>query len=653
MQTRRLPVLLASVALSTGLLAAQPATAKTDEQQSAASLPAVSPTPQQIDRHGGDVIVPPRAQIVVGPETDPAARELLVEVLTEHGVRHVDVSTEKSNAPLTFLLGTAERPDVADALERTEVPEAPESYAMLVDRDIGHGLGRVTLGGADGAGQFYAVQTLRQLFVDAEHGPSRISGAEVTDSPSMPLRGTIEGFYGEPWTHAQRLDQLDFYGEVKANTYIYAPKDDPYHRERWREPYPEEQLEQLRELVERADSNHVRFTFALSPGNTVCYSSENDLQALIAKLDEMYDIGVRAFSVPLDDIAYEEWNCPEDEQEFGPASPGAAGKAQTQLLDRIQQEFIEERDGTFPLQMVPTEYADSIDSPYKEALRGMDDDIVVMWTGNDVVPPAVTNEEAQEAADVFGGPPFLWDNYPVNDFDNTSGRLLLAPYAKRDAGLSDHLSGIVANPMNQAAASKVAVFGAADFAWNDRAYDPDRSWVEAMRLLADDDATATQALRVFGDLNHLAPTFGDEPWQPQAPVLDDRIERFWAAWQDDEQDAAVDGLRDYVDRIADAPEEIRSGPVDSGFVAEAEPWLNATDLWGTSLQTMLDALEADLHGEHDRAVQLLSDSEELADQAQQIVVTPPVNRWGEAPVKIADGVLDEFLASAAEEIRNG
>ncbi len=43
-------------------------------------------------------------------------------------------------------------------------------------------------------------------------------------------RGVIEGFYGPPWSHQDRLDVLRFMGREGLNTYIYAPKDDPYHR---------------------------------------------------------------------------------------------------------------------------------------------------------------------------------------------------------------------------------------------------------------------------------------------------------------------------------------------------------------------------------------------------------------------------------------
>src|SRR5690606_40391313 len=81
----------------------------------------------------------------------------------------------------------------------------------------------VVIGAEDPAGAYYGVQTLRQLA-----SPGKIAGAGIVDYPSLPLRGAIEGFYGPPWTHQERMDQLAFYGDVKMNTYIYAPKDDPY-----------------------------------------------------------------------------------------------------------------------------------------------------------------------------------------------------------------------------------------------------------------------------------------------------------------------------------------------------------------------------------------------------------------------------------------
>ncbi len=641
-----------ALAMSIGI-GAPPAAAAEDSAPTA--VPPVSPTPQSLTRAGDDAVVTGRVIVVAGEETDPAARDRLVRELKGHGADRVDVVAPESvpraaSGLLTVRLGPATRPDIAAALGDTAVPDHAEGYALRVTR-AGRG-GRVTLGGTDAAGQFYAVQTLRQLFVRTGDDGWKVAGVQAGDHPSMPLRGTIEGFYGQPWTHAERLDQMDFYGDVKANTYIYAPKDDPYHRGKWRDPYPADKPAELGELVDRATANHVRFTFAVSPGESICYSDPADRQLLKDKLKALYDLGTRAFSIPLDDINYTRWNCEADRAAYGEPGAGAAGKAQVDLLNDVQRTFVATHEGTWPLQMVPTEYYNHSESAYKRALREtLDPSVEVMWTGVGVVPTQITNEEAEQAARVFGRKVFVWDNYPVNDFGNTSGRLLLAPYDKREAGLSDHLSGIVANPMNQPHASKVAVFGAADFAWNDLAYDARKNWRNAMSYLAGGDPAATESLLVFGDLQHMAPTFGDTPWQPQAPELARRVEQFWKTWNEADRDTAVSSLRSYAVAVQRAPATIRAGEVKAGFTADAASWLDATELWGEAMVKMLDALAARQAGDKVTSDRLLAESGESQRQAHALRVDPPRNSWGKVQPKVGDGVLDTFLAQAEIRLR--
>ncbi|MDX3110449.1 beta-N-acetylhexosaminidase family protein [Nonomuraea angiospora] len=611
-------------------------------------LPSVSPTPQSLTGAGAAAVVTGRVLVVADGQTDPAARDRLVRELRAHGADRVDtVAPDRIPAGTSGLLkvrlGPGARPDIAQALGGAAVPGQAEGYALRVSGGTSR---QIALGGKDAAGQFYAVQTLRQLFVPSGGG-WKVAGVQVSDFPSMPLRGTIEGFYGAPWTHAERLDQMDFYGDVKANTYIYAPKDDPYHRDKWRDPYPADKLAELGELVARAGANHVRFTFALSPGVSICYSDRADRDTLKRKLQALYDLGARAFSIPLDDISYTRWNCAADETAYGAAGRTAAAKAQVDLLNDLQRDFIASHEGARPLQMVPTEYGDLTDTTYKQTLRAsLDPAVEVMWTGTDTVPPEITNAQAEKAAQLFGRKVFVWDNYPVNDYGNTSGRLLLAPYDKREGGLAAHLSGIVANPMNQPYASKVAVFGAADFTWNDRAYDAKRSWPRAMAYLAGGDQAATAALLVFGDLEHLAPTFGGTPWQTQAPELAARVAAFWQAWDAGRRTQAISALRPYAKAIATAPATIRGGAVEKGFTDDAASWLDATELWGRATVDILDALQAREAGDEAKAAALLAESRELQRQARAVRVSPPRNRWGAAQPQVGDGVLDVFLAAA-------
>ncbi|RVU22912.1 hyaluronidase [Streptomyces antnestii] len=624
-------------AVATLLVAASAAATPPVSADDAPALPVVSPTPQHMTRAGDDAPLPEHAELVVGDATDKPARDLVTATLRAHGVRDIDVRASASgHAPLTVLLGPATRADIADALHGTDVPTQDEGYAVRVGEHT------VALGGTDATGQFYAAQTLKQLV-----RKGTIAGASVSDFPSMRLRGSIEGFYGPPWTAAERLDQMDFLGQVKSNTYVYAPKDDPYHRDKWREPYPADKLAQLGELVDRARANHVRFTFAVSPGGSVCYSDPADVKALTAKLQAMYDLGVRSFSVPLDDISYTKWNCAGDQTKFGAPGRGPAAKAQVGLLNTIQHDFIATHDGANPLQMVPTEYGDLTDTAYKQEIRGnLDKNVEVMWTGTDVVPPEITNDQAQKASELFGRKVFVWDNYPVNDFGRTSGRLLLAPYDKREPGLSGHLSGIVSNPMNQEAASKLAVFTMSDFSWNDRGYDRDRSARQSALHLAGGDPRVADAVQTFVDLNHMAPTFGSTPWQPQSPILSAELDKFWKAYDSDPK-AAIRTFTPTATRIGRVPAVLRAGVPDQLFLHDAGPWLDSTDLWGKALGHGLAALKAiDAH-DTDTAATERAAMDKAAYAASHITIDPAEHHQP-GPVKIADPFLGNFVSKVQD-----
>ena len=88
-------------------------------------------------------------------------------------------------------------------------------------------------------------------------------------------RGVVEGFYGTRYTHEDRLWLIERLGEWGMNRYVYAPKDDPLHRAKWREPYPESTQRDFAELIARGADAGVQVGFALSPGLTRSFFSMN------------------------------------------------------------------------------------------------------------------------------------------------------------------------------------------------------------------------------------------------------------------------------------------------------------------------------------------------------------------------------------------
>ncbi|MFI0713465.1 beta-N-acetylglucosaminidase domain-containing protein [Streptomyces inhibens] len=656
--------------------AAPPPPTLTSTGQAGPALPHISPTPRQIRRTGPDLPVPATVDVLRAEGADDSAVQRINQALRSAGATEVrvpgpeaitstdvDVSaSEKAPAtdvgapglkkatttggrpPLTIVIGRMDSEPVAGLLERSKAfgqGTLPAEGYQITTGSL-RGRAGVLLAGKDTDGVYYAAQTFAQLI-----HRSSIAGASVVDYPSMPQRGVVEGFYGRPWTHRTRLDQLAFYGQMKLNTYLYAPKDDPYERDRWRDRYPAGQASRLTDLAKAARAHHVRFTYVLSPGKSICYNSPDDRQAVTDKLRSLHDLGIRDFAIAFDDIhPLPVWSCAADLARWGTVTEQSLAAAQAELLNRVQQEFIDRHRGIRPLRMVPTQYSDLSDTLYKRTLRHqLDEHIGTMWTGTDVLPTSITADQARDAAAVWGRDVLLWDNYPVNDSDQTTGRLLLAPYAKRARKLDEHLSGVVLNPMNQASASKVAEFTGADYAWNTRAYDPETSARAAIDHLADGDPATAQALQLFFDTQHMAPSWSGAPWQPQAPALAARLERFDKQWARGEKRRAAEQLCSYAHLMAAAPGQIRTHVKDRGLAAEAKPWLDALTLWGQALTATCDALQARLDGHAERAGELLALSRTKADQASELRTIPGATR-PQGAIKVADGVLDTFLKRA-------
>jgi hypothetical protein len=260
----------------------------------------------------------------------------------------------------------------------------------------------------------------------------------------------IEGFYGTPWTWDERIDVGRWCADRGMTHYVYAPKDDPLHRERWREPYPDEAIDGFRRFI--ADGG-LRLGFGLSPGLSIDYALDADRGDLLDKIGRLTELGVDLVCLALDDIP------PRD----------GLGHDHAGLTAWLRERL----DPDVTLVLVPTEYTGTGRStPYLEALAGgVPESVPIAWTGATVVTDAITVEQARARADALGGRlPLVWDNYPVNDAVMTD-RLFLGPLRGREPGLADVCSGWMANPMTQPTCSKLPLASVAAFLRGDDPYD--------------------------------------------------------------------------------------------------------------------------------------------------------------------------------------
>ena len=384
-------------------------------------------------------------------------------------------------------------------------------------------------------------------------------------------RGIVEGFYGRPWEHVDRLWWIDRLARLGMNTYVLAPKDDPRQRERWREPYPDDEWTRFAELVRAGRKRGVEVGFTVSPGLSIRYSDAADVAQLCEKLAAFGALGSRFLSLSLDDVPTELAHA-EDRAAFG--SLAAAHVALAHAVRRAVGPDV-------VLWLVPTDYAGNETSPYLEELgAALDPSIEVGWTGRTTVPPEVCADEAHERARLLRRPALLWDNVPVADGPMRS-MLHLVPYAGREAGLAAALSGVLLNPMQHARASYVAVAGAAAFLTDPARFDAERAWREAVRTLG---AGAEDAFETFALAHRFSPlTPGDR---------DPTLEPAWHAFRTGRSSSVPSRLHELVAARLAAADAVRAGLTDRRLLTEIEPWLEGHARESRRIAAALDLLEA-------------------------------------------------------------
>ncbi len=261
--------------------------------------------------------------------------------------------------------------------------------------------------------------------------------------PSEFASGVIEGFYGQPWSAAERVQLFDWMAAWGLNTYLYAPKDDLHHRASWREPYPPPEADAIRQLTQACRRRNLRFVYGLSPGLDIQYTREADLDRLRARFAEMLSLGCREFTLLFDDIPgamnasdLERW--------------GSLALAQCHVANAVF-DWTHARQPDARFFFCPTAYCGRMAAAHvggEDYLaivgRELRPHIGIFWTGPEIVSREITIEHVREVHAVLGRKPVLWDNLHANDYDGR--RFFCGPYAGRPPGLRDEIGGVLSNP---------------------------------------------------------------------------------------------------------------------------------------------------------------------------------------------------------------
>ncbi|VEU59388.1 beta-N-acetylglucosaminidase domain-containing protein [Mesomycoplasma neurolyticum] len=412
-----------------------------------------------------------------------------------------------------------------------------DAYQMVIKEN------QIIILAKDSDAAYFAITTLNEIL--KAKNENYIRELEINDYANIPIRGTIEGYYGIPWGNENRADLMEFGSKVKANAFIFAPKDDPYHREKWHELYPEDDtseysINQIAKLAKKGEETKNHFYWTIHPflGNNKIslkdmaeinnvdlntfdfakYKNNNTLNQnvknLLNKLNQVYDAGVRYFGILADDT--------------GQLNFEAVAKI-VQIVEKWRH-FKNIADK--PLLFVPKHYdiGERNDEKFiKNHKRELDlfdttfeKNTQIITTGRGTLAPVTQrsitgkfgfkNRQVSDEIKAKGGrrDPVFWLNWPVNDIDRKRHRRLYMSKATiLEKGITN-LAGLFTNPMEESQPSKNAIFAISDFGWNSDEFDVDKSWEEGFKYFEPD---AHEELKELA--KHMGYYLVETPWSPK------------------------------------------------------------------------------------------------------------------------------------------
>lgn len=466
----------------------------------------IYPTPQNIVYESGTTALTNEVDVVCGEGIDSYTVQRIKDTLDVQGLSQ---STAVSSSNTKLIVGIYGSGDPADAyseqidvealfegtVEDLTSEQRYDKYALWISN------GTIVILGEDTDAAYGGVTTLKRIFEQLE-GKS-VKNLIIKDYSEIEFRGFIEGYYGNPWSHEDRMDLMTFGGEIKMNQYVFAPKDDPYHAERWRELYPDEEgdkntLNHVRELAKAGNESKCFYVYALHPFKSSRPLRERtydaDLTDLKNKFKQVIDAGVRQIAILEDDASANGWTTSTLIKLLNDV---------TEWLEELQR--TEYPDLKTDLLFCPgwMAYANDMTGSggdvekIQQIHTGVGDNVRIVMTGGKVWGDVTTTfadnfYNKLNDANAPGRYPYLWVNWPCND--NTKDSVIMGGHngILREGLDGSKYQGIILNPMQDSEPSKVAIFTAADFCWNiweqseneeDRGKVGDQAWEDSFKYI--------------------------------------------------------------------------------------------------------------------------------------------------------------------------
>ncbi len=374
------------------------------------------------------------------------------------------------------VTGGKDNPAVAAEVAR-HFPDAKwsdlkqEGYFLFISRK------GIFIGAETEAGVRNANRTLAMIRKESGTCPE----CAIMDYPSISRRGIVVGlqWFNKLPELLLRADKLKFNFIWHHGSFM----DNKFSRN-WREQFTPGELKKIRQNKTLCDQYGIDVYMTFTPRGTppVEYSSEKEIDLLVAKMKELYAAGIRNLGISFDDLCNIEQDRlihPDDITRFH----GNIGEAHRyfvgEVFRKLKKSCPDVEFSVLPMFYQGFSTATPQNLEYVRTLAKIPADIR-NWCAC-----LYTLPDAGENIKLTGRKTFIWDN------GFTSGKqALFPPGLKRPRVSDENISAYMFLPANPAMedASGISWLNAADYMWSAENYDPEESRTRAIAYIARDSS---------------------------------------------------------------------------------------------------------------------------------------------------------------------
>jgi len=361
-----------------------------------------------------------------------------------------------------------------------------EGYFLITD-EKGDGDKNIYLTANTDRGLFYAFQTLKQIILfDDKNKTYHIPQLQIADKPTLSLRGMVMGI----WLRQGKALELIKYCEKYKLNFLYIGGTcldnklggNPKFGTNWRKPFSENEIMQLKSILEEAGKRFIDVPVTFSPRGcpATCYSSDEDIDIIVNKMNSLYKLGFRTLGINFDDLSNsgsEGMSNPKDIELFG----NDIGKAHSYFTEEIYKRLAKitgKADFTFyflPMAYGRFQYMNDKDKNYLEKVSDLNQKIkfIACVNGNDLISGKYNDFIKRKAV--------IWDNFFAG-WERVGAPAFIPPFDGDNRLSDENISGymILPLPPRSEDASQVSRITAADYLWSPERYNPEASFKRAV-----------------------------------------------------------------------------------------------------------------------------------------------------------------------------